>query len=114
MYHKQVTNSYSNGRIATKMAQTQRPEFDKSPERYPNPQLYIMRAMLVTAGLICGLWVVGSRNLLYWVGEMSEWFQGDNGPIVTHVIFETLKLIARIVFGGYGCYKLLKELLGVD
>lgn len=73
-----------------------------------------MKSILVLAGLTCGLWVVGSKNLLYWVGEMSEWFQGDNGPIITHVIYETLKLVARIILGGYGCYRLLKDLVGHD
>jgi hypothetical protein len=72
--------------------------------------MHVLNTTLVLAAAICGLWIAGSRNLLYWVHEMSRWIDGDNGPDVLHVIYETVKLVVRITIGGYGCYGLLKKI----
>ena len=74
---------------------------------------FALKTALALVAVVCGFWVVGSRNLLYWTHLMSEWINGDNGPDVFLVLYETLKLIVRTAIGGYGFYELLKKLMGV-
>jgi hypothetical protein len=66
--------------------------------------------ILVLAATVCGVWVAGSRNLLYWANEMSGLIKGDNGPDFFKVMHETIKLVLRITIGGYGSFGLLKRL----
>jgi hypothetical protein len=72
-----------------------------------------LKTTLVLAATVCGFWVAGSKNLLYWTHEMSGWFIGDNGPDVLHIVYETVKLAVRIAIAGYGSYGLLRRCTGV-
>lgn len=71
----------------------------------------ILRAALALVAAVCGFWVAGNSNLLYWIHEMSGWINGDNGPDLFHVLYETVKLIVRITIGGFGSYELLRRLI---
>ena len=75
--------------------------------------MVLLKTVLVLAAAVCGFWVVGSRNLLYWTHEMSEWINGDNGPDILHMFCETVKLAVRIIIASYWFYILLRKLIGV-
>jgi hypothetical protein len=94
------------------MSTTQKFRIDKPRTTILTLKTLALDAALFFAAAVCGFWMVGSRNLLYWTHEMSEWINGDNGPDVLHIIHETVKLILRITIGGYGCYGLFKNLTG--
>jgi hypothetical protein len=91
----------------------QRTRDGKSVEMRPTTlfsRVYTLNAILGLVAAVCGFWVAGSRNLLYWAQEMSRWIDGDNGPDIVEIVCETVKLVSRITIGGYGVFKLLKSL----
>lgn len=69
---------------------------------------YLVAIALPFASLVCGLWIVGSRDCLHWANEVSDWIIGDNGPNHNEVALHTLRLVARTLVGVLGCYKLLR------
>lgn len=71
-------------------------------------KMYLLKTAFILAATGCGFWVAGSRNILYWTYEMSGWINGDNGPDVVHIAYETVKLSARVTIAGYGSYGLLR------
>lgn len=58
-----------------------------------------MNVTLAIASTICGFWKVGSRNLSHWVNVVSEWIQGEDGPDIIHVGYETAILAVKVAAG---------------
>lgn len=113
MQEKSACTPTHSGTTTLGMCEQRPLHFTETTKHRDTIRSLTLNIILVFASSMCGFWVVGSRNLLYWADEMNNWVGTDRILDVAYVVWESLILFVKIAIGGYGCCRLLEDKFGL-